>query len=331
MSAAAGADAGAHAGAAPSAQPVRTAGPAKWSGPTRHYDLVKEFALALVAVSALVLVLAAVFSSPDEKQVTLRDWARAAPADFVATATGELAGTTTSATYGPPYNRAGTGQQLGPLSPQRAAGVRHPVNSADDFVIRPLRTVPGAPSLRLALAAWDAASPAGRTAWASAYADALGKAPDGDPARVTGTGFGPVPALTAGELAMASSGALDAQLVTPGSGFYLTDYTRAGLFLADGAWFDDLAGQQHLHGDQWGMINETGSYPGQIWLIPVSFWYQISPFSTSDNADIQVMAVVAVISLFVMLIPLIPGVRSIPRLVPVYRLIWRRWYAEHGR
>ena len=71
--------------------------------PTRPYDLVKEFGIALVVVTLLSVGLAAIFSSPDEKAITMRDWAAAAPNDVVATATGELAGTTTSAGYGPPF------------------------------------------------------------------------------------------------------------------------------------------------------------------------------------------------------------------------------------
>ena len=43
------------------------------------------------------IVLAAVFSSPDRKAITQADWAKAAPADVVATATAELAGRSTSA------------------------------------------------------------------------------------------------------------------------------------------------------------------------------------------------------------------------------------------
>ena len=60
--------------------------------PTRRYDLVKEFVLATVVVVALTFALAAVFSSPDEKAISLADWANAAPNDVVATAAGELAG-----------------------------------------------------------------------------------------------------------------------------------------------------------------------------------------------------------------------------------------------
>jgi hypothetical protein len=67
----------------------------------------------------------------------------AAPSDVVATAAAELAGTSTSATYGAPYNKASSGQQLGPLSPQRWGGVRIPIDSARDLVSGPLSTITG--------------------------------------------------------------------------------------------------------------------------------------------------------------------------------------------
>ena len=28
------------------------------------------------------------------------------------------------------------------------------------------------------------------------------------------------------------------------------------------------------------MMNETGSYPGQVWLWLYTFWYQVKPFSS---------------------------------------------------
>jgi hypothetical protein len=111
---------------------------AKWSGPKRPYDLVKEFTIALLVVTLLTLGLAALFSSPDERAVTLQDWSMKSPTDFVATATGELAGTTISAAYGAPYNKASEGLALGPLKIQKWAGVTIPVNPAFDFVVDPL-------------------------------------------------------------------------------------------------------------------------------------------------------------------------------------------------
>ncbi len=75
------------------------------------------------------------------------------------------------------------------------------------------------------------------------------------------------------------------------------------------------------------MMNETGSYPGQVWLWLYTFWYQIKPFSTSAATPTSlVMAIMGVLSLALILIPFIPGLRDIPRWVPIYRLIWREHY-----
>src|SRR6476619_600356 len=140
--------------------PRRTAHPTPDSHdfPTRRYDLVKEFVIALAVMALLTTVLAAVFSSPDEKAITMKDWAQADPADVVATATGELAGTTTSATYGAPYNHASDGQSVLGLMLQRWGGVGIPVDSAD-LVLQPLRDVHGDPALTAALARWQALPP----------------------------------------------------------------------------------------------------------------------------------------------------------------------------
>jgi len=75
------------------------------------------------------------------------------------------------------------GQNLGPLPLQTWGGVRLPVDSARDLVLTPLSLVPRAPTLSTALSTWNGADAAQRTAWATAYADALSKAPDGDPAQ----------------------------------------------------------------------------------------------------------------------------------------------------
>ncbi|MEZ0090890.1 hypothetical protein [Streptacidiphilus sp. EB129] len=298
------------------------------SFPTRPYDLVREVTIALVVVALLTAGLAALFSSPDDRPVTLASWSRADPADFTATAVSELAGTSTSAQYGPPYNHSpGAGQKLGPLGLQNAAGVRIPVDPAQDFVIGPLHDAPGSAQVTAALTRWSAASPGQQQAWTSAYSDALGKAPDGDPAKVAPGDYGPVPVLTAQLLDLAQSGSLDGQLLAEG-GFYQSDYTRPLLFLADGGHLADLARAQHLAGDQWGMMNETGNYPGQAWLWLYTFWYQISPFNSSSNADALVWGLMAVLSLALVLVPFIPGVRSVPRWTRVHRLVWRDYYRQ---
>ena len=326
--------------AAPSARPARRRpdDPATgaWRGPTRPYDLVKEFVAALAVIALLTAALAALFSSPDEPAVTLQGWARTAPNDLVATTVGELAGSTTSAGYGPPYTSGGEPQSIGFLHLAKWAGVRVPVDAANDFVIGPLSATTHDAAVTSALAAWQAATAEQRTAWATAYSDALGKAPDGDPAKAGSGDFGPVPALAAAELALAAGGGLDAQLVSAPtattSGFYQTDYTRPILFLADSGHLDELAGGQHLHGDQWGMMNETGNYPGQAWLWLYSFWYQVPPFTTSwePNADALIWGLMMVLSLVLLLVPFIPGLRSLPRRIPLYRLIWKDYYRNHA-
>ncbi len=298
--------------------------------PTRPYDLVKELVIALAVVSLLSVGLALAFSSPDEKAITMSDWATAAPADVVATATGELAGTTTSAGYGAPYNTNGDGQLLGPLALQRWAGVRLPVDSASDLVIQPLSRVQGDTDLAAALTAWTSAPSDQRTTWATAYGDALKAAPDGDPAKVTTGDYGPVPALAAGFLGLAQSGGLEGALTSSGT-FYGGDQTRSLLLLSDGAFLEDQARARSLGGDQWGMMNETGNYPGQPWMWLYTFWYQVPPFSGSDSADAQVWGLMMLLSLGLLLVPFIPGLRSVPRLVPVHRLIWRDHYRSQSR
>jgi hypothetical protein len=298
--------------------------PDSHSFPTRPYDLVKEFAIALVAMLVLTVGLAAVFSSPDERPISLTDWAGAAPNDVIATAAGELAGTTTSAGYGAPYNTAGPGQHLGPLALQRWAGVTIPVDPAQDLVLAPLSRVPD-PATGTALSTWNAASTEQRGAWSTAYVKALSDAPEGDPRAVAAGDYGPVPAIASAFLDLARTGGLGGALAPSGT-FYGTDSTRGLLLLADGAYLEDQARARNLGGDQWGMMNETGNYPGQPWMWLYTFWYQVPPFSKSDNADAQVWGLMMLLTLGLAAIPFIPGLRSIPRYLPVYRLIWRDYY-----
>jgi len=314
----------------PGAQAAVGAGEAgRWAGPTRPYDLLKEVAVALLAVVVLAVGLAVLFGSPDEQAVTLQRWSKAAPNDFVATATAELDGTSGSASYGAPYNHNGPGQKLGPLALQRWAGVTIPVDSANDLVVSPLRNIPADPQLSSALGSWTRASADQQTKWASNYDAALQKAPNNDPAQVAAGDYGPVPVMTGRLLALAESGGLDGALLAQGR-FYATDYTKPLLFIADGTYLASLAQNDHLTGSQWGMMNETGRYPGQAWLWLYTFWYQVKPFSSSGNGDALVWAVMMLLTLILLLVPFIPGIRSIPRWIPIHRLIWRSWYRDHG-
>jgi hypothetical protein len=139
--------------------------------------------------------------------------------------------------------------------------------------------------------------------------------------------YGPVPVMLTRLLALGRSGGLDGALLSQGH-FYQTDYTKPLLFLADGAYLESLTRAQHLGGDQWGMMNETGNYPGQAWLWLYTFWYQVKPFSTSGNADALVWSLMMLLTAVFVFVPFIPGLRSIPKLSRVYRIIWRSYYRD---
>ena len=211
---------------------------------------------------------------------------------------------------------------------QKWLGVSHPINTAQDFVLAPLRSITGQPALQSAVSTYEAASAKQQTAWTSAYENGARPRPKRDRAdsiSVTPGNYGPLPTMMGALLSFAQSGGLDGALLTSKQ-FYQTDYTKPLLFMADGGVLANRAQAEHLLGSQWGMMNETGSYPGQVWLWLYTFWYQIKPFSTSANADILVMAIMGVLSLAFILVPFIPGVRDIPRWIPIYRLIWRDHY-----
>jgi hypothetical protein len=294
-----------------------------WRGAEREYDLFKELTVGVIVVGVLVVGLAALASSPDDASVTLRSWSMAAPSDFIATATAELAGTSDTASYGPPYSTtAGATQTLGPIDLQSLSGTRLPIDTAKEFVTTPLTTLHTATG---ALATWNAASSSTRGSWANAYSTALTKAPNNDPAQVQAGPYGPVPELTQGLLVVARAGALDGAIQSEG-GFFNTNYTRSILFLGDGTYFPALAASQHLTGDQWGVMNETGNYPGQSWLWLFSFWYQVPAIGNLANADLVVVGIMLVLTLLLALVPFIPGIRSLPRWVPIHRLVWRDYY-----
>jgi hypothetical protein len=317
----------------------------EWKGGYASYDLVKELFIAVGVIALLAVLLTVLFSSPDDRPSTVGQWSREQPVNFVAAAAKELAGTSDTATYGPPYNHNGDGQHAVFLYPQKWLGVSHPINTANDFVIDPLKTVPENPALQSAIAKYQAAPEKTRTTWAEAFAKPLeeyetaleeNKAPRKDVSVDPTTGSvtvkaseaGPVPTMMSGLLGLAKSGGLDGSLLTSRQ-FFQTDYTKPLLFMADGGLLAERAEAQHLLGDQWGMMNETGSYPGQTWLWLYTVWYQVEPFKASENADILVMLVMGVLSLAFVCIPFIPGIRAIPRRIPIYRLIWREHYREH--
>lgn len=295
------------------------------------YDLLREVVFAGAIVLVLVVVLAAVFSSPDEKPLTMQSVAQSDPAGFVTVSLSELAGNSVIAQYGPPYNGAsGSVQSIGPFSPQQLAGIHLPIDTAQVYVLGPLNTVQNH-AVASAVQTFHAASTNQQTTWENNYATALGKANGSLDANghlnVAAGDYGPLPVMFGALLDIARSGALDGILLSDGK-FYQTDYTKPLLFLNESA-LPNRAGQLNLLGNQWGMMNETGAYPGQAWLWLYTFWYQV-PFGpyNGPNADIAVWVTMAVLTLALIFLPYIPGLRRLPEFLGVYRLIWREYYRE---
>jgi hypothetical protein len=298
-----------------------------WTGPYVSYDLVKGLCIALGVVTSLAVLLAVLFSSPDEQPSTIEQWSRRMPVNFLMAATKELDDESLTAEYGPPYNHNGEGQHAAFLDPQKWLGVDQPIDTAEDYVIGPLRTLSSDLALQRGIAEYKEASAYLQSDGTNSYEKALRKASvagDGSVSVRPGE-YENVDTIMHGLLGLAQSGGLESDLLNSHQSFQ-TDYTKPLLLMADGELLEERANEQHLLAKQWGMMNETGSYPGQAWLWLYTFWYQIEPFKSSPNADILVILVTTLLSLAFVCIPFIPGIRSIPRLIPVHRLIWREHY-----
>ena len=138
------------------------------------------------------------------------------------------------------------------------------VNSAQDFVLRPLAIASANnPSLAAALHTHLAGSPVQQQRWVDAFVKALNSATVRNRSVVVKAGnYGPLARMLRDLLVLAQTRGLDGYLLSTGQ-FYQTDYTLPILFMGDGSCLASLAQTQHLVGDQRGMMNEIGSYPGQ--------------------------------------------------------------------
>lgn len=334
---------------------------AAWAGGRRRYDLVTELAVSGLVVVVLVVSLSVLFSSPDPPAVTMEQWATEAPGDFLATTLTELDGTSGAATYGPPYQSAnaqnGSLQGFGFLSPQKWAGEQIPVDPAVDFVARPLTTMSGDGSVARALQEWQAATPAQQTTWANGFTAALGKATFARGAYdVPPGGYGPIGTILEAQYHLALSGGLDAALLASPDPAqpYSNDQTRLLLYMGDsgqtggasscispgqpvpepdGCWYYDQAVANtaprhggYLAGGTWGVVNEVGNWPGAWWLFPYSFWYQWGYGASGASGDLYAMLCAGAVSLVFLFLPWMPGLRSLPRVSRVYRVMWGDYY-----
>lgn len=291
-------------------------------------------------------------TSPTTDAATGKSDPNGGAADFAATVVAELNGSSVTAGYGPPFNdTAGVSQHIGRVS---LAGIAHgllgltqPINTANDFVLGPLQAIlaPNDPAVAAAVKTYEAAGGSlqeGVAAdqlisdqqgkWLTAYTAALAKgtvtngkitiaaAPATD---------GPVPTLVQAELDIAVNGTLDGYLASNTGGQINTNPYKATMFFSDGTLWSTVATGQGLTGTQWGVMNELSNYPGQFWLGLYALPYHIPIIGGSTNADLWVGTLIIIFGIFLQLmLPWIPGLRDIPRIIPLYKIIYRKYYRD---
>jgi hypothetical protein len=297
--------------------------------PTKPYDLLREGLIFLGVIVIVILLLASVLGSPDYPTVRGEDVAKIQPVAYLKTCANILAGNSSIQNYGPPYTPdEEKAQNLFGIDPQNWFGVTIPIDPQRDFIISPLeRTAVINTQLSASMEEYKSATPEQQMAWANAYLAALDKATveNGEVQLPTGD-YGPVSPMMDGMLALGRAGLLEGALESSARLPFDTDFTRSLLFFQDDV-DASVAERLDMTGDQWGVVHETGNYPGAWWLWPYAFWYQIPPMSDSPNADVQAIALITLVFLIIFFVPFIPVLNRLPRWLGIYRLIWRDWYA----
>lgn len=299
----------------------------------KPYDLIREGLTVLAFIVILVILLAAIFSSPDYPTVRGEDVAKAQPIAYLKTTANILAGNSEIQTYGPPYtNDNENAQEILGIAPATWFGVSTPLNPKEDFVLKPLAKIAILnEDLGAALQAFQVATADQQQAWLKAYIDGLDNATvENDVVTMPSGDYGPVPTLMNNMLELGQAGLLEGALDENAQLPYTLDFTRSLLYFQEDV-DHSVAKSLDMLGEQWGISNETGRYPGAWWLWPYTFLYQIPPMSTSDNGDLQVVAIVLVVVLILLLIPFIPILNRLPRWLGFYRFIWRDWYRRKRR
>lgn len=299
--------------------------------PMKPYDLLKEGLIVLAVIAGIVIVLAAVFGSPDYPAVRGEDVAKDQPIAYLKTSADILAGNSDLQAYGPPYSTdTANAQQAFGIAPANWLGATNPIDPPQDFILTPLsRAAVLNSDVADALRTYQSATADQQQVWVNTYLAALDKAtvnngqihiPDGD--------YGPVDTLMNGMLELGQAGLLEGALESGDRVPYTLDFTRSLLFFQDDV-DHSVADSLDMLGEQWGISHETGPYPGAWWLWPYAFPYQIPPMSSSPNGDLQVGMIMVGFFLVLLLVPFIPILNKLPRWLGVYKIIWRDWYRRN--
>lgn len=302
--------------------------------PMKPYDMVREGLIVLAGMATAIVILAAVWGFPRIAPVTMKEVATKAPIPFTERTLSYLTGQSGLQTYGPPYtNDFENAQHVGSICPACWVGVIDPTDFRQALVLQPLAQAGVLdPDIAAALRTYERASADQQKKWTDAYGAALGDATAKDGMLTLPAGdYGPVPALMDGMLKLAQAGLLEAALnqsTDPDHAPYDTDLTRS-LYYMGGKIFGAVANHFDERGGEWGMSHVAGPYPGAWWLWPYAFLYQIPAIANAAAADLIAGMIMGALFVVLLFLPFVPGLNRLHLLIPVYRLIWRDWYARY--
>ena len=291
-------------------------------------DFMKHLLLTLGIVAAMVLIASFLFGVPEKQPLTIKAYATQHPVAFEQVALRALDGQGQLANYGPPYNH-GTGSVQ--TSIQSVVGILHPINAAQDFILRPLSMAAAInPALRPSLKAFASASAAQQARWEAAATTALARASDHNGAVVWPAGsYGPVRTILAATLSLGRSGLMYGALTRDGAVVDRFDNQNALLFLQGSPLQTDPA-TQSLQGSAWGIIHPAiNGYPGAWWMTVPTWIYQWPFVANSAAPDALALILGFVVWVLLAITPWIPGWRRLPRYLGVHRLIWQNYYHDH--
>ncbi|EJY54748.1 putative PAS/PAC sensor protein [Alicyclobacillus hesperidum URH17-3-68] len=305
--------------------------------PQKEFDLLKEGTIGIGVTAVLVIGAAAVFGAPYRPAVTNQQVANTEPIVVMQTALGDLDGQGEMSTYGPPYNNGtGSTQSLFGFHPETWWGTPYQLNTAKDDVLTPLSMLAKASNntaLSDALKQYENAPAATQQKWDQNLTNALNKAivEKNGQVGIPAGNYGPVREMMNSELSLASSGLLSGALDREtNQGVYRWNDQNDLLFL-QGSALHKIAGTLNMKGEQWGINHDEAAYPGPWWLTPYTFLYQIPPYSTSSAGDEMAAYTMALLFLILVFVPFIPGLNKLPKILPLYKWIWRDWYKSQGQ
>lgn len=292
-------------------------------------DFVKHLFSTFVIVTIVVLVASILFSVPEKQPLTIKGYATSNPVAFEQVALRALDGQGQIANYGPPYNH-GTGNVESVM--QKAVGILHPINAAQDFILNPLKMAASInPAISPALKQFESASPAQQALWETRYTSALNKGQYKNGVVVVPNGnYGPLPTLMNATLSLGKSGLMSGALIRNPSVITRFDNQNYLLFLQGQPLQNDPA-TQSLAGGNWGIIHPAiNGYPGAWWMTIPTWIYQWPAVANSPASDAWALSIGFLFWLVLALMPWIPGLNKLPRYLGVHRLIWREFYRSHA-